>query len=622
MSRNEEAEKVEANDTADFEGNHRPPKGPGPLSVLMFLVFVAAAFFLGARFGPLVTGEISMILPWNDKAAIGADSAAAEQKTWYISQMHPWIIQPEPGQCPICGMDLVPVDPERFAGEIAIDPVALQNIGVRLAVVTTGQPRLSIRTVGAVTFDERRLRDVDLKFSGWVEAIHIDFQGARVSAGQPLLEIYSPELLASQEEYLLLWKDRERAGFAALLEAARKRLELFGFAEDQLDELPERGVPEKTVTVRSPVSGVVVEKHVNEGTRVSPGMQLYRIADLGRVWVLATLYEFQLPYAAVGQRAVMTLPYVGGRRYEGKISYIYPYMETQSREAKVRLEFDNTDGSLMPGMYAEIEIEGSAGDELALVPREAVIDTGERKVAFVSTGEGRFEPRSVELGREVDGDKIEVLGGLAAGEKVVVSGQFLLDSESRVRESFVKMMKKKEVREAVPRDDPQMKKHKPAALPKQAFAALESAVEDYLSLQGALYGDDPDGARAAAGRMKQDLARAAEFPPQGDEHFWHMNEALGTIREKLEGIVIATDLQSTRVHFGYLSQAMFRFLEDTGIPASLEHKLVGYRCGMFNDAPEGGLWLQSEGDARNPFFGQAGGMRACYTSTWNLSDRK
>ena len=380
----------------------------------------------------------------------------------YQSGMHPWIITTEPGNCPICGMKLEPINASKLTGELAIDPVVVQNMGVRTQpVVSIPAEELTrtIRTVGRVTYDEGGVRTVNTKIDGWIEELFVDTEGERVEAGQRLFSVYSPQLYAAQEEYLAVHRrQRDRpaeaglaeAGSADLLGAARQRLRYLDLSDEQIAELEERGEPIKAVTVRSPFAGVVTGKHANEGMRIDPGMVVFTLADLSRVWVVATVYERQLPFLREGATARMELDYLPGRVFEGRVDYIYPYLEDRGREVKVRLVFDNEEGVLKPGMFAQVRIEGSPpvtmegegeGErEVVLVPRSAVIDTGERRVAFVSLGRGRFEPRELELGVSLDDDLVQVLSGLEAGEEVVTSGQFLLDSESRLRESLAKMV--------------------------------------------------------------------------------------------------------------------------------------------------------------------------------------
>ncbi len=291
---------------------------------------------------------------------------------YYTCGMHPWVILPEPGACPICGMVLVPIDPQKFSGQITIDPVVVQNMGVRVEDVTLGPLVKTIRTVGIVDYDEENVRDVNTKVSGWIEELYVDSLGAKVKKGEPLFSLYSPQLFSAQEDFLIAAKGGNRS----LSDAARTRLDYFDITPEQIEELRKRGEPQKALAVGSPYSGVVIAKHANEGMKIEPGMQVYRIADLSKVWVLVTVYEYQLPYVEEGQDAVMTLPYIPGKTFAGKVVYVYPYLDKKTREAQVRLEFDNSDGLLKPGMFTNVELRNRLAAEKTLVPRSAVIDTG------------------------------------------------------------------------------------------------------------------------------------------------------------------------------------------------------------------------------------------------------
>jgi hypothetical protein len=291
------------------------------------------------------------------RMANGAEEEGAEEAQYYTCGMHPWVILPHPGDCPVCHMELTPLDPSKFTGEVSIDPVVVQNIGVRIEPVAEGPLVRTIRTVGTVEYDERRVRDVNTKISGWIEHLHIDYVGAPVEKGEPLFEVYSPALLQAQDEFLLALRRQRQAPASAaggggadrpldLVASARTKLELFDITPEQIDQLAQAGETSRTMTVRSPHTGVVIAKHANEGMKIDSGMQVFRIADLSRVWVLATLYESQLPFVSEGQRAAMTLSHIPGQTFEGRVVYIYPYVDPRSREAQVRLEFDNPSGLL------------------------------------------------------------------------------------------------------------------------------------------------------------------------------------------------------------------------------------------------------------------------------------
>ena len=328
-------------------------------------------------------------------------------------------------------------------GNVQISPERQQLIGVRFGSVEKRSLTKVIRTVGRIDYDEKRIGIVSPKISGWIEQLYVDFTGRFVRKGEPLLTIYSPELVSTQEEYLLALKARQdwskspfsevTEGGNLLAESARRRLKLWDISDAQIKALEENREPKKTLTLYSPFTGHVLEKMVNKGQFVDAGMALYKIADLSVVWLIADIYESELSAIRVGQQAAIQMSYYPGETFTGKAIYIYPYMDAQTRTAKVRYEFANPHGKLKPGMFADVEITVRLGDKLA-VPEGAVIDTGVRKVVIVDRGSGYFEPREVRLGAKA-GDVFEVLDGLQAGERVVTSANFLIDSESKLKEA-------------------------------------------------------------------------------------------------------------------------------------------------------------------------------------------
>ncbi|MCC6907874.1 MAG: efflux RND transporter periplasmic adaptor subunit [Phycisphaerales bacterium] len=430
--------------------SRKPPRGPRLWIMLLVALAVLAGLAIGTLWGPAARQQAQRWLGDGAHDEHAQHDEPAAQADFYTCGMHPWVILPEPGLCPICHMDLVPLDPSKFTGEISIDPVVTQNIGVRIAPVVSGPVVRTVRTVGSVEYDETRVRDVNVKVAGWIEKLYVDYEGARVQAGEPLFDLYSPQLYASQAEYLSALEMRGKnvsellpdsgIDVERLISDARVQLEYFDVTPGQIEALEQRGEPTKTMTVLSPFGGIVTAKRANEGMRVDPGMRIYQVADLSQVWVQASLYEYQLPFVRVGDTATMTLSYLPGQSLEGRVIYIYPYLNEQTRQASVRLEFDNPDLLLKPGMFAQIELRNTIATDQPLAPRAAIIDTGERSVAFVSLGKGRFEPRDVVMGIQTEGGMVEVLEGLQVGEMVVTSGQFLLDSEARMRESLARMI--------------------------------------------------------------------------------------------------------------------------------------------------------------------------------------
>lgn len=312
------------------------------------------------------------------------------------------------------------------AGAIDLDARQRQLIGVKTADVAREAAEHEVLAVGRVAYDETTLTDVTLKFQGWIGEVFADTTGDPVAAGAPLFTVYSPELLSAQEEYL----ESARRG-STLLPSARRRLLLWNLTSEQIDQLRERGRPLTYVPILSPASGIVVEKNVVDGSAVKEGQLLYRIADLSTVWVEADVYEADLGLVAGGQRATVSLSYVPGQSFEGVVDYVYPYLDLPTRTGRVRLVVPNEAGSLKPGMYADVALRIPLGLQV-VVPEGAILRSGKTDLAFVDLGDGRFEPRRVELGRRTTNGYV-VSSGLDPGETVVTSGNFLIAAESRLK---------------------------------------------------------------------------------------------------------------------------------------------------------------------------------------------
>jgi multidrug efflux pump subunit AcrA (membrane-fusion protein) len=619
-----------------------PPRGPRLSVILAVLVVGCGALAAGAHWSNELKDAaarawdyLAALHPQAEEPAGGrrhvagpaAETSGATQ--YYTCGMHPLVILPKPGDCPICHMKLVPIDSSKSANEIVINPVMTQNIGVRIAPVEVGPVTGIVRTVGSVDYNETLVRDVSLKVSGWVEKLHANYMGQPVKAGQPLLEIYSPDLCTAQEEYILAYrkvqasKGAPAAGGifdvgrmdAEMLASARKRLENFDVSPEQIRDLEKRGTAERTMTLRSPFEGLVVVKNVYEGVKVEAGAQLLRIADLSKVWIMVAIYEYQIPFVQTGQRAVMTLPYIPGQTFEGKVAYIYPYLNQELRQEKVRMEFDNPGLFLKPGMFANIELRSTLAADRTLVPREAVIDTGERRVAYVSLGEGRFEPRDVTVGVEVEGGKLEILEGLSRGEMVVVSGQFLLDSEARLREARSKMVRgnlaAEQKAEAVIAGVSEV-----AALPDAAAKAIGTIADAAFQIGSKLADDSAEGLAAPARQIAEAVDALLKIEMPGDEHFWHRHTEIADVRGKALEVAEAKDLAGARQRFADLSIALSRLLRATGVPPSYGRRVEELHCPMYREGQGGTIWLQPAGDARNPYFGKV--MIGCFDSRLTL----
>lgn len=369
-----------------------------------------------------------------------AENRERKIKHW-IAPMDPTYISDKPGKSPM-GMDLVPVYEDAGGGSVVkIDPTVVQNMGVRIKRVEEGTIYRHVRTIGTVEVAEDQLSVVNLRYSGWIERLYVNETGVQVTKGQKLFDIYSPELVSAQEEYLMAL--RSSGPSSPLAKSARARLSYWSIPQETLSQIEKQKTASATVTVVAPQTGYVLHKNVVQGSRVLAGVDLYRIGRLDRVWVNAEVYEFDAPWVQLGQRASMELSYVGGEPIEGTISYIHPTLNPKTRTLRVRLEFDNPELSLKPGMFATIEIEAQSKEGVVLVPAEAIIHSGTRQLVFVALELGRYEMREVTTGVVGDRYQTEVLSGLHEGERVVTSGQFLLDSESQLNEAVQKLLAKR-----------------------------------------------------------------------------------------------------------------------------------------------------------------------------------
>lgn len=334
---------------------------------------------------------------------------------------------------------------------IRLDATQRQAIGLTYGMAERRPMEKVIRTVGRLDYDERKVAEVTLKVSGYIQDLFVDYTGKPVRQGDPLFSIYSPDLVSAQQEYLLARQTRERLrdsrvpgaldSAASLVRASRERLRLWDLSDQQIRELEESGRPKLSQIIHSPISGVVVEKMAFKGHGVEPGMMLYKIADLSTIWVYADIYEYELPFVRVGQEAKITLPYFPDQTFTARLTYIYPALDPKTRTAKVRFELANSpDAVLRPEMYGNAELHVPLGERL-VVPETAILDSGRRQVVFVDGGDGQLSPREVRLGNRFD-HVAEVKEGLSAGERVVTSANFLVDSESKLQgaESMMGMM--------------------------------------------------------------------------------------------------------------------------------------------------------------------------------------
>ncbi len=466
------------------------------LTRLIVIILIGLAFSLGWLKGTHNHEQERIVVSQTEEAEHSHEPAPGEDKVQYTCGMHPWIIVDEPGICPICqmdltplkktvaggtkaggertikywvspmdptfirdepgkspmGMDLVPVyEDEVVTGSlISIDPVTQQNMGIRTAQVEPRNLTRLIRTSGLIDYEEPRQYAVNTKIDGWIEKLYINETGIAVKKGQPLLEIYSPELVAAQDEFLLALKNYQQlkdspyeeiaSGAKRLLEASKNKLKLWDISAKQLKRLQSSGQVRRTLTLYAPYGGIVTSKQATEGSFIKSGSQLFNIADLSKIWVFADIYESELPLVHEGQKAEIILPFVGDKRINGTVSTIYPYVDPRTRTVKARIDLDNSNFELRPDMYVNVRLHSEPLTAALSVPAEAVINSGEKQTVFVRTMDGRFEPRLVKTGLLSDDGYLQIIQGVTAKDVVVTSAQFLLDSESQLQEAIQKML--------------------------------------------------------------------------------------------------------------------------------------------------------------------------------------
>ncbi len=364
--------------------------------------------------------------------------------------MHPQVIQDHPGECPICHMKLTPLESEATdasaAGSaITIDPVVVQNMGVRTARAIEGPLVREVRVAGFVEEAQPLVHDVTSRVSGYIRRLYANTEGIHVRKGDPLYDLYSPEIQVAVEEMLALRKRGSAAHpdptLDTIQDATLRKLSLQGLDDTEIARLSRLDHAPEVITFRSPVTGNVTEKPVVEGSAITAGQKVLRIVDHSTVWIDARVYEQDLALVSVGQKIEARVASQADKVYAGEVVFLHPHLDETTRTASVRMAVANPDFDLRPGMFATVVLRGDLAPSALLVPREAVIDTGDRQVAFV-VGEkpGHFEPRRVRTGWIAEGGNVQILEGLTAGEEVVVSGQFLLDAESRLQDALRKFI--------------------------------------------------------------------------------------------------------------------------------------------------------------------------------------
>jgi len=382
-----------------------------------------------------------------------AVSSGGKKVAYYHDPMHPWYTSDKPGKAPDCGMDLVPVyEGSEDTKGIKIDPLTVQNIGVKSEEAKILTLSKTIRATGKIDMDETKIYSINTKYMGWVEKLYVDYTGRFVRKGEALMEFYSPDLVSAQQEYLQAYQykqqmdksnvDEMKKSAAALLESTKQKLLYWDIPESDITQLENSGKAKKTMTIYSSFEGIVMNKMVVKGQNVMPGMEMYRIADLSTVWIYADIYQFEMPWVKIGQEANVDVSYLPGQEIKGKITYIYPTLNMETKTVRVRIEVMNTPTfDLKPEMFVTVRILSPITIKTIAVPEQAIIHSGERNIAVIALGGGYFEPREVKLGVTANG-YVQILHGIHQGENIVVSSQFLIDSESNLKAAISQMSAK------------------------------------------------------------------------------------------------------------------------------------------------------------------------------------
>ncbi len=556
---------------------------------------VVVALLLGLLLGWAVTGRGGD--DHTHDASLDADMIAAES-VWTCS-MHPQIRENRPGKCPLCGMDLIPVSARRGSGAAfdpstyRMSPEAAALAQVRTARVERAPSERTVELNGRVTADERTVRTITAEFSGRVERLHADFTGQTVRAGEPLLSLHSPELLAAQRE--LLEAARLRGTHPALHAAARERLRQWGISDVQLDAVERSGEPQSALDVTARTAGTVLERRVSVGDYVGRGDALLTLADLGRVWVVFDAYEGDLAWLSRGDSLTFTVSGVPGRTFRAAVSFVDPVVGARARAARVRVEFDNPRGVLKPEMFARAIVRGRAVaadvEDMVRVPASAVLWTGPRSVVYVRVPDEEdpvFALREVTLGPRA-GDHWFIAEGLEIGEDVVVHGAFAVDAAAQLAGHHSMMARPSDA------SMPEL-----VELPEAFRSAFARVVDRYLDWKSALVASDAAAARRYAGSL-HGAVDALDVSALSGRALEVWREHGSDFHRAVSRAAATGDLEESRAHFQSASDALIALLERTGSPRAGLH--VDW-CPMADD-DRGAFWISAEAELSNPYYGDA-----------------
>ncbi len=527
-------------------------------------------------------------------------------KGLWTCAMHPQVIQPEPGICPICHMELVPLKSGNASLGLQIDPVVVQNMGVRTVPVVRGPVMQSVRVVGYLEEPEPLHRDINLRVNGWIEKLYANIDGMVITKGQPLFDLYSPELSVAIDELIAARQQVDRSADAnarQLMESSRRKLQQFGLEDAQIESLAKLESAPRTVPILAPLEGHMTAKMVYEGAAVKAGDLVMRLASRHEMWIDAQVPEQEMSMISDGQPVRTTFISQPGKVFDGKVLFIHPHLDPQTRTALVRVQIENPQLALREGMFATVEILADTYREAPLVPREAVIDTGRRQVVFVALGDGRFEPRDVTLGPSGNENEIEVISGVSAGENVVTSGQFLLDSESRLKDAVAKHLFAGMQGHPAATTQPSAPAAAATTAPTQRIPVPHAMqiLHAYLDLSAKLgarqASDDPVDASSLIDTSSMATAHGSG---QGSELASHVAESA----KALNGKTIAQQREA----FVALSKAVIDLARHADLSGESPKAVYVFHCPMaFHEA--GADWIQESEKTANPYY--ATEMKGC-----------
>lgn len=562
---------------------------------------------------PLVVADAASgaAASWAGNGADAPADGARKVKYWHDPMMNPPYISDRPGKSPM-GMDLVPVyeDETESAGTaVVIDPAVVQNMGVRTANAVLGTLTQRVRATAIIVEPETARADINLRVSGWVERLYADTDGMSVRAGDPLFDLYSPDLRLAIEE--LIAAKRAGASIAAdggaslqgtgeaLVAAAEQRLRTLGLAPEQIEHLGNMEHAPQTVTFTSPIDGVVEDKaNLYTGSSVASGQLVLRLANRSTMWIEARVPEGSIGRVRVGQHAQITVDGLTNRSLAGEVAFIHPNLDEVTRTATVRMSVPNPDGSLRAGMFGVAEIDTGHSDPVTIVPREAVIDSGESQWVFVSIGKGRFEPRRVVVGESGEGGLVQIVSGVVPGEVVVTSGQFLLDSESRLREAIAKFLDRSDAPKSAPPAPAEHPGHSPPTGAKAPAALVDRVVAEYLSIAEPLGLEQPDTPPAKVDGLLAAIDGLMEKAEGGDAR------RLGDDARRAVAAMRTKSTDEQRELFKHASAAVIALVDAMPPSSAVAASLFVAHCPMARAD-----WLQRSRDLANPYYAED--MKEC-----------